>query len=255
MTWDPEQYLLFSEERGLPFRHLLAALQHLEPESIVDLGCGSGALTTSLIERWPAARITGIDTSTEMIAHAKRREIPGRLTFEIGDATIWRAPHPVDLLLSNACFQWIDNHRALFDHLLPQLAAGGTLAFQVPANHAAPSHTILRDLCSSPRWRDQLDGHPQTGVQDPGWYLEELGNRHFAVNAWETTYHHVLGGENPVLEWVKGTTLRPVLERLGRKEQLEFTSSYGGLLRKAYPAIDGRTTFNFNRLYVVAYRQ
>ncbi len=168
MTWDPEQYLLFSEERGLPFRHLLAALDHLAPASIVDLGCGSGALTTTLIERWPAAAITGIDASTKMIAHAKRRQIPGRLTFEIADATTWRSPRPVDLLLSNACFQWIDDHRTLFDHLLPQLAAGGTLAFQMPANHDAPSHSILRDLCSSPRWREQTRRAPPNRGPESG---------------------------------------------------------------------------------------
>ena len=255
MAWDPQQYLLFSEERGLPFRHLLAAVQHLEPSSIVDLGCGSGALTTSLIERWPAARITGIDASTEMIAHAKRREIPGRLLFEIGNATTWQAHQPVDLLLSNACFHWIEDHEALFDHLVPQLAAGGTLAFQVPTNHDAPSHTLLRDLCSNDRWRDRLDGHPRTGVRNPEWYMKDLTDRGLAVALWQTTYHHVLEGDDPVLEWVKGTTLRPVFERLDEKEHLEFTSAYGDLLRKAYPERDGITLFPFKRLFIVTIRQ
>jgi len=108
MTWDPDQHHLFPEERWLPFRHLLAAAHHLQPALVVDLGCGSGALTKTLIERWPSARITGIDSSGEMIAHAQRREIPGRLRFEIGDVATWCAPEVVDLLLSNACFHWID---------------------------------------------------------------------------------------------------------------------------------------------------
>jgi trans-aconitate 2-methyltransferase len=255
MTWDPEQYLLFSEERGLPFRHLLAAVQHLEPASIVDLGCGSGALTTSLIERWPSARITGIDGSTEMIAHARRRAVAERLIFEKGDVRTWTAPRQVDLLVSNACFHWIHDHRALFDHLVPQLAAGGSLAFQVPANHDSPSHTLLRDLCSSERWRDRLDGHPRTGVRDPQWYRNELGGRGLIVTAWQTTYHHALGGDDPVLEWVKGTTLRPVFDLLDAKDHLEFTSAYGALLREAYPESDGITLFPFNRLFVVTIRQ
>jgi len=252
MAWDPDQYLFFSAERGLPFRHLLAALHHLEPASVVDLGCGPGGLTATLLERWPKAKIIGVDTSPEMIAHARRREIPGRLTFEIGEASTWRSGHPVDLLLSNACFHWIGDHRALFDHLLPQLAAGGTLAFQVPANHDAPSHILLRDLCSSERWRDRLDGHPRTGVRDSSWYLEELGGRGLAVTVWQTTYHHLLEGDDPVLEWVKGTTLRPVLERLSKDDQVDFLADYGRRLSGAYPSTDGRTNFPFSRSFVVA---
>ncbi len=252
MTWDPDQYLCFSEERGLPFRHLLAAVNHLEPASIVDLGCGPGGLTATLLERWPRAHIAGIDASDEMIAHAQRRAVPGRLEFERGDVRSWRARQPVDLLLSNACLHWIADHHELFDHLLPQLAGGGTLAFQVPANHDAPSHTMLRDLCSSERWRDQLDGHPRTGVRDASWYLEELRGRGLAVTAWQTTYHHVLEGDDPVLEWVKGTTLRPVLERLSKDDQVDFLADYGWRLNGAYPSADGQTHFPFSRSFVVA---
>jgi len=251
MAWDPGQYLRFSDARGLPFHHLTAALENVHPGAVVDLGCGPGGLTATLLERWPGARITGIDTSHEMIAHAKRRAIPGRLEFEIGDATTWQSSHPVDLVLSNACFHWIDDHQALLDHLLPQLADGGTLAFQVPANHDAPSHSLLRDLCSSKRWRDRLRGHPRTGVRTPSWYLDVLGRRGFAVTVWETTYHHELAGPDPVLEWVKGTTLRPVLESLDEDEQLEFISAYGRLLRETYPERDGTTLFPFKRLFVV----
>jgi trans-aconitate 2-methyltransferase len=251
VTWDPDQYLRFGVERALPFRHLTAAIDHLQPAAVVDLGCGPGGLTATLLERWPEARITGIDTSRVMVDHARRREVPGRLTFEIGDALTWRAPHPVDLILSNACFHWIDDHLALLDHLLPQLAAAGTLAFQVPANHDAPSHTLLRDLCASARWRDQLEGLPRTGVRDPGWYVEKLGRRGLRTIVWETTYHHLLEGPDPVLEWVKGTTLRPILERLDTDEQLEFTTAYGSVLRRAYPENDGTTLFPFKRLFVV----
>ena len=255
MTWDPDQYLRFGAERSLPFRHLVAAVEHLEPVSVVDLGCGPGGLTATLLERWPKAFILGLDTSTEMIAHARRRAVTGRLEFAVGDARTWSAPRPVDLVLSNACFHWIDDHRSLLVHLLQQLAAPGTLAFQVPANHDAPSHTLLRDLCASDRWRDRLEGLPRTGVREPGWYLDELGGRGLAVTVWQTTYHHLLSGPDPVLEWVKGTTLQPVLERLDEKEQLEFTTAYGARLRQAYPERDIGTLFHFNRLFVVATRQ
>lgn len=255
MTWDPDQYLCFSQERGLPFRHLLAAVNHLEPASIVDLGSGPGGLTATLLGRWPLAHITGVDNSPDMIAHALRRKVPGRLDFEQGDVRTWRSRRLVDLLLSNACFHWVDDHGALFDHLLPQLADGGTFAFQVPANHDAPSHNLLRDLCTSERWRDQLGGHPRTGVRDAGWYLDELGNRGLAVTVWQTTYTHVLEGRDPVYEWVKGTTLRPVYDDLDPYDRLEFSSTYCSLLRDAYPEREGRTLFPFKRLFVVATNQ
>jgi trans-aconitate 2-methyltransferase len=251
VIWDPDQYLRFGAERALPFRHLTAAIDHLQPAAVVDLGCGPGGLTATLLERWPKARITGIDTSREMVDHAQRREVPGRLTFEIGDALTWRAAHPVDLILSNSCFHWIDDHQALIDHLLPQLAGTGTLAFQVPANHDAPSHTLLRDLCASERWRDRLDGLPRTGVRELTWYLEELGGRGLKPTVWVTTYHHLLEGEDPVLEWVKGTTLRPILERLDNDEQFEFTTTYSSLLRRAYTKNHETTLFPFKRLFVV----
>lgn len=255
VIWEPGRYLRFSSERALPFRHLVAAVDHLQPATVVDVGCGPGGLTATLLDRWPAARIVGIDTSQEMIDHARRRTVPGRLSFEVDDALAWRAPDPVDLLLSNACFQWIGDHRALFEHLIPQLSGNGTLAFQVPANHDAPSHTILRDLCSSPRWRTRLGGLPRTGVREPSWYFDVLTWSNCSTTAWETVYHHILEGDNPVLEWVRGTALRPVLDRLDEHEQTEFITSYGTLLREAYPECDGKTILCFKRLFVVATRQ
>lgn len=252
MLWDPDQYLRFASERALPFRHLVATVDHLEPRMVVDLGCGPGGLTATLLERWPAAWIIGVDTSEEMVAHAQRRAVSERLDFEVGDARAWRSPAPVDLMLANASFHWIDNDRALFDHLLPQLTAGGVLAFQVPANHTESSHTILGKLCSSTRWREWLEGLSHTGVRVPQWYLDEFGGRGLDVTAWQTTFFHVLEGEDPVLEWVRGTTLRPVLERLPEDEHGEFLDEYGALLRQAYPARNGKTVFPFKRTFVVA---
>ena len=252
MTWDPEQYLRYADQRALPFRHLVAAVDHLEPAVVVDLGCGPGGLTATLLERWPSAMIHGVDTSEEMIGRARRRQVVGRLSFEIGDARTWRSMHAVDLILANACFHWIHDHHELFNHLIPQLTDRGVLAFQVPANHTEPSHTILAELCSSPRWRGWLDGLPRTGAREPQRYLDELGGRGLDVTAWQTTFLHVLEGEDPVLEWVRGTTLRPVLERLPEDEQEEFLAEYGSLLGSAYPARDGKTGFPFKRTFVVA---
>jgi trans-aconitate 2-methyltransferase len=252
MVWDPDQYLRFESERALPFHHLVAALTSLYPLRVVDLGCGSGGLTSTLLARWPAATILGIDSSEEMVSRARRQAVGGRIDFLVGDILTWRATEPVDLILANACFHWIEDHRALFDHLLPQLNEDGVLAFQVPANHSEPSHTLLGELCSSSRWRDRLDGLPASGVREPSWYLDELGSRSLEVTAWQTTYFHVLEGEDAVLEWVRGTTLRPVLERLPQHEHVAFLHEYREILRDAYQSHNGRTVFPFKRTFVVA---
>lgn len=252
MTWDPDQYLRFEAERALAFHHLVAAIANTAPSFVVDLGCGSGGLTATLLRRWPAAKILGIDSSQEMIERARHHAVPGRLRFEVGDVVQWSASEPVDVMVANACLQWIGDHHSLFDHLLPQLAEKGVLAFQVPANHTEPSHILLRKLCSSARWRDRLGGLPTIGVREPQWYLDELAGRGLDVTAWQTTYLHLLDGEDPVLAWVLGTTLRPILERLPESHHLAFLAQYGALLRDAYPPRDGRTTFPFTRTFVVA---
>jgi trans-aconitate 2-methyltransferase len=232
--------------------HLVASIDHPAPEIVVDLGCGIGTLTATLLDRWPGATVVGIDSSAEMIEHAQGLAVPGKLRFEVADISAWRAREPVDLAIANASLHWIDDHRTLFDHLLPQMAADGVFAFQVPANHTEPSHTLLREHSSNQRWRDRLDGLPRTGVREPQWYLTELGVRGLDVTVWQTTFFHLLEGEDPVLEWVLGTTLRPILDRLQEHEQEEFLAEYRGLLAEAYPERDGTTVFPFRRTFVVA---
>jgi trans-aconitate 2-methyltransferase len=254
MPWDPDRYLRYEGQRSLAFHHLAAVIDDFDPAVAVDLGCGTGGLTASLADRWPTARITGIDSSEEMIERARKHAVPGQLEFMVADVARWQSTEPVDLMISNACFHWIDDHQALFGHLVPQLAPGGVFAFQVPANHDEPSHTVLRELCSSPGWRDRLDGLPRTGVREPQWYLDELGGRRLDVRAWQTTYFHSLEGENPVLEWMRGTTLRPVLERLPEDRHEDFLEVLGIALRESYPGRGGATVFPFTRTFVVAIR-
>lgn len=129
MTWDPDQYLRFEAERALAFHHLVAAIANTAPSFVVDLGCGSGGLTATLLRRWPAAKILGIDSSQEMIKRARHHAVAGRLRFEVGDIVQWSASEPVDVMVANACLQWIGDHHSLFDHLLPQLSEKGVLAW------------------------------------------------------------------------------------------------------------------------------
>jgi trans-aconitate 2-methyltransferase len=253
-VWNPEQYSRYSNERSRPFFDLLAQVHHPNPRTIIDLGCGSGELTAAMGERWPGARIHGVDSSPEMIAEANAYTVPERVTFEIGDLQTWRAAGPVDILISNAAYQWVPDHETLLPRLTEMVAPGGVFAFQVPGNFDAPSHQILAGLRGSPRWNDKLGGGASrsAAVQSPEWYLGFLIERGMQVDAWETTYLHILQGENAVLEWVKGTALRPVLARLDRDEQDSFLAEYAALLSEAYPPQSFGTVFPFRRIFVVA---
>ncbi|GAA2081247.1 trans-aconitate 2-methyltransferase [Actinomadura alba] len=254
--WDPQQYGLFGDERSRPFFELLSRVGAADPGSVVDLGCGPGELTASLARRWPAASVEGIDSSTQMIA-AAREHSGARLRFTVGDLADWApdADRPPDVIVSNAALHWVPAHRDVLARWAKALPPQGWLAFQVPGNFAAPSHTLLRELCRAPRWRDRLaDVLRWQPVGTPGEYLELLAGHGCRVDAWETTYAQVLRGDDPVLEWVKGTALRPVLSTLDAADGAAFLSEYAALLRDAYPRRPYGTVFPFTRIFVVAQR-
>jgi trans-aconitate 2-methyltransferase len=254
-VWDPAQYQRFSDERARPFVELLSRVAAPDPAYVVDLGCGSGDLTATLLERWPRALVEGVDSSAEMMADAERHAIPGRLEFTCADVREWRPERPVDVILANAVLQWVPGHVDLLTRWVEAIPAGGWLAFQVPGNFGAPSHRILADLVRSPRWRERLgDEADRLGVHEPAEYLTHLAALGCGVDAWETTYLHVLVGPDPVLEWTKGTTLRPVLSTLEDQEREAFLADYAPRLRGAYPEREFGTVFPFRRLFVVARR-
>ncbi len=253
MRWDPLQYGRYAGERGRPFFELTARIDASAPGEVVDLGCGPGDLTVSLVARWPQARIRGLDSSPEMIARA-----PGEtpVQFAVADARDFDGTG-VDVLISNALLQWVPGHRELLLRWAAELNPGGWLAFQVPANFGAPSHRIMRELAGSPPWRAQLDGvlRHEDAVAGPAEYLDLLAGAGLRVDAWQTEYQHVLSGEDPVLEWVRGTGLRPVLAALAPDEAQRFSAEYAQRLREAYPRRTYGTVFAFARTFVVAQRE
>jgi trans-aconitate 2-methyltransferase len=254
-TWDPRQYQRFAGERYRAFFELTGRVGAERPRRVVDLGSGTGELTATLAARWPEALVEGVDSSPEMIAEAEPRAAAGRLRFALGDLRDWRPDGPVDVLVSSATLQWVPGHGDLLAGWVEALAPGGWLAIQVPGNDRAPSHTALDELRASPRWRDRLrDAAPGPRVLEPAQYLDRLASLGCAVDAWETTYLHVLTGADPVLEWVRGSTLRPVLTVLTAAEQSELLAEYGARLREAYPPGPAGTVFPFRRLFVVANR-
>jgi trans-aconitate 2-methyltransferase len=266
-SWDPGQYLRHSGHRARPFVDLLARVPDLptpadgRPPRIADLGCGPGNVTRLLAERWPTAYVTGFDNSPQMLEQASRLAGPtaggGRLEFASADAGSWApAEGTYDLIVSNATLQWVPGHPDSFPAWIAALTPGGTFAFQVPGNFDAPSHVLMRELSESERWRQRLGGRLRhaDAVLTPTAYLERLTSLGCEVDAWETTYLHLLEGQDPVLDWVKGTGLRPVLTALADDAEATeaFLSEYGELLRKAYPAGVGGTVFPFRRVFTVA---
>jgi trans-aconitate 2-methyltransferase len=253
-TWDPTTYLQFSDERSRPFHELVNRIGAANPRCIVDLGCGPGQLTATLADRWPSAHVQGIDSSPEMIAEARRYETD-RVRFAIDDVTSWQARQPVDVLISNATLQWVPNHRALLPRLVAALSSDGWLAVQVPGNFAEPSHQLLRDLAADERFAAATRDVSYPDAFDAAAYLSDLAKVGCQVDAWETTYLHVLTGEDAVFRWISGTGARPVLQALSGDQREQFVTEYKAALTAAYPAAGFGTVLPFRRVFVVARRQ
>lgn len=265
-TWDPQQYLKHAGHRARPFLDLLARIPELptRPARIADLGCGPGNVTALLADRWPEARITGFDLSTDMLhrateEHAGPTAGGGRLEFRPADIGTWLPEEPYDLIVSNAALQWVPSHPGSFGAWVNGLRPGGTFAFQIPANFTAPSHALLAELCDAPRWRGRLAGHGARYIHllEPAEYLARLTELGCTVEVWNTTYHQLLHGPDPVLDWVKGTALRPVLTALGddREAVDAFLTEYRDQLREAYPPGPRGTVFPFRRIFAVARKE
>ncbi len=259
MTWDPKQYLKFADDRGRPFADLVARVDVPDAERVVDLGCGPGNATATLTARWPRAHVYGIDSDPSMVEAAGALAGP-RLSFALGDVREWRPDEPVDVILSNAVLQWVPGHLELLPGWVQALRPGGALAFQVPRMSGSPAGLVFTEVASAPRWREQLAGvsAPTVGATDQGLvrpldeYVDVLGRLGCRVDAWETVYHHVLAGEDPVLEWFSGTGLRPYLNALPAQERDEFRTAVAARLREAYPRRPFGTVLPFRRYFVVA---
>jgi trans-aconitate 2-methyltransferase len=255
-TWDAAQYLRFAGERMRPAVDLLHRIPaELAPRRVIDLGCGTGEITLALKARWPQAEVTGLDSSAAMLE--KARGLGGEVAWLQADIAGWSSAQPFDLIFSNAALQWLDGHEALFPRLLAALAPRGVLAVQMPRNFAAPSHRLMRETAADGPWRERLSGVLRTEpVLPPERYYDLLAPLAAELDLWETEYLHVLGGETPVLDWVKGTGLRPLLDALtDADERAAFTARYQERLARAYPRrSDGRTLFPFRRLFLVAKR-
>ena len=258
MTWDPGQYLKFGGERLRPALDLLARVALDAPKRVVELGCGTGSLTRILAERFPHAQVTGLDGSEEMLAAARKSAKPGEtIQWRRADIAGWKAEKPVDLIYSNAALHWLPGHNALFPHLMAQLGPGGMLAVQMPRNHGAPSHTLMEaEIARRPALALRLKSKPRSlPPDDPSFFYDLLRPLCAALDIWETEYLHVLKGDDAIVEWTKGTALKPVLDAATAEERESFLDDYKATCRKAYPPrADGSTLFPFRRIFIVTAR-
>ncbi|WP_237232985.1 methyltransferase domain-containing protein [Rothia nasisuis] len=258
-TWNPSQYLRYASERTRPFADLLAHVPQGAPAVIVDLGCGPGKSTALLRDRWPQARIVGIDGSADMIEAARTANTDPQVEYRQQTIEDWldgieAGGERPDLIVSNAVFHWIDNHLELMPRIAEALAPGGSFAFQVAGNFLAPTHALLWEIAAEPEFAPYITTKLIDSVTPAGAYIEALAGEGWYVDAWETTYQHVLQGEDPVYEWLAGAGARPVLTSLPDGVREQFIERYRVALRQAYPATPVGTILPFRRIFAVATR-
>ncbi|PTT29427.1 trans-aconitate 2-methyltransferase [Pseudomonas sp. HMWF021] len=256
MSWSARQYVAFEDERTRPARDLLAAIPTAQARAVIDIGCGPGNSTELLVQRFEQARVSGIDSSPDMIDAARKR-LP-QLQFDVADIDTWADQGPFDVIFANAVLQWVPDHATLLPALVGKLSSGGSLAIQMPDNLDEPSHRLMREIAANGPWAAKLQGAAgqRTDMASADQYFSMLRPHCSRVDVWRTTYHHQLaGGASGVVEWFKGSGLIPFLTPLTEDERAQYLQQYLAAVAEAYPALpDGSVLLPFPRLFIVATR-
>lgn len=253
--WNAEQYLKFEDQRTRPARDLLAQIPIADARRVVDLGCGPGNSTELLVKRWPQASVTGVDTSADMLRQARER-LPGH-TFIEANVAHWSPPAGCDVLFANAVFQWVPDHLKQLKRLVGTLAPSGVLAVQMPDNLDEPSHIMMREVAHDGPWRKTLADHARLRdmLPKPSVYYDALQPLCTRLEVWHTVYNHVLDDAQGIVEWVKGTGLRPFVDPLDPPERKAFLAEYTARIAASYlPQADGKVLLRFPRIFIVAVR-
>ncbi len=251
--WNARQYLKFENERTRPARDLLQQIPLAEARKVVDIGCGPGNSTELLVQRWPQASVIGIDTSADMLRQARER-LPAQ-TFIEANIAHWSPPEKTDVLFANAIFQWVPGHLKQLQRLLGALEKGGVLAVQMPDNLAEPTHALMREVAQMEPWRETLADHARARdvLPKPGAYYDALGPLCTRLEIWHTVYNHVLADAPAIVEWVKGTGLRPFVDPLQSAERKQYLAEYTARVAANYPPqADGKVLLRFPRIFIVA---
>ncbi|QIG51995.1 trans-aconitate 2-methyltransferase [Nordella sp. HKS 07] len=248
--WSPTQYLKFADERTRAARDLLAQVPLDRAGKVFDLGCGPGNSTALLIERFTDAEVTGVDSSPDMLA--KAREALPQARFIAGDLSDWQPEEGTDLLFANALFQWVPHHLKVVQRLLTALPKGGVLAIQMPDNLMEPSHVAMREVAASGPWAAKLKHDGREALPQASTYYDALKPHAIRVDIWHTIYNHPIDGAKGIVEWVKGTGLRPFIDPLDENERRGYLAAYEARIAKAYPLMrDGKALLRFPRLFIL----
>ncbi|KNC07991.1 trans-aconitate methyltransferase [Pantoea sp. RIT-PI-b] len=251
--WNPQLYRQFESERTRPARELLERIPQADVRFATDLGCGPGNSTELLVQAWPNAQITGIDSSEAMLQQARER-LPS-CRFQQADIRTWQAEQPQQVIYANASLQWLTEHHTLLPHLVSQLAVGGALAIQMPDNLEEPSHRLMRDVAERENWQGLIS--PQAAdrkrLLTTDQYYDLLSDAGCQVDIWRTTYYHPMTDAQGIITWLRATGLRPFLAGLDDTQQSAFLHDYHQALIPAYPArSNGKVLLAFPRLFMVA---
>ncbi|KQV43574.1 MULTISPECIES: trans-aconitate 2-methyltransferase [unclassified Rhizobium] len=255
MAWSAAQYVKFEDERTRPARDLLAQVPDLPDGALYDLGCGPGNSTELIAERFESRAPVGIDSDDDMLAAAAKR-LP-QLTFEKGDLADWQPSAPAALFYANAVFQWLPGHLDILERLMGGLVSGGALAVQMPDNLMEPSHVAMREVAAEASFAAHFAKDPRNrnALPSPAVYIDRLAPLSAKIEVWHTIYYHRLANAEAIVEWVKGTGLRPYLDALPDELRADYAAAYLKRIRTAYPPLaDGRVLLKFPRLFIVAVR-
>lgn len=253
--WNPDLYRRFEDERTRPARDLLARVPLQTPRQVVDLGCGPGNSTELLLQRFPDAEVLGIDNSPAMLDSARER-LPG-CRFELADIGTWTPDGAFDLIYANASLQWVGDHEGLLPRLLSALAPGGVLAVQMPDNRDEPTHRAMRELAAHAPFAALIGdvGKLRTELLGLDGYYDLLAPLSASLDLWRTEYQHPMDSPARIVEWVRGTGLKPFVDPLPESERAQFLTAYEQRIAETYPVrADGKLRLAFPRLFFVAQR-
>lgn len=250
--WNPEAYLAFADERARPIVDLIGRVPLARPRVIYDLGCGPGNSTAMLCQRFPKARVFGLDKSPAMIRKAKEQSLAAN--FQVSDIALWKVDRAADLIFSNATLQWLPDHAQLMRRIIKDLKPGAVLAVQMPDNLMEPTHTSMREEAADPRWHGKL--HTATTqratILAAHEYYDVLRHGASQVDIWRTTYFHAVEGHAGIAEFFGSTGLRPFLDPLSAAEQEVFLNGYTARVAGHYSvASDGTVLFGLPRLFIL----